>query len=53
MRVTDDGRGGAALTPGGGLAGVGERLAALDGGIEVDSPPGGPTTVLVHLPWRS
>jgi signal transduction histidine kinase len=53
MRVTDDGRGGAAVTPGGGLAGLGERLAAVDGALTVDSPPGGPTTAYVYLPWRS
>ncbi|MFD7579376.1 sensor histidine kinase [Kitasatospora sp. NPDC059817] len=60
LTVRDDGRGGAA--PGGGsgrgsgsgsgsgLAGLAERLAAVDGVLRVDSPPGGPTTVTAELP---
>ncbi|WP_426367589.1 sensor histidine kinase [Streptomyces sp. E-08] len=50
LTVRDDGRGGA--TPGGGtgLAGLAERLAAVDGTLRVDSPPGGPTEVTAELP---
>jgi signal transduction histidine kinase len=51
--VTDDGRGGAAAaatTDGTGLAGLANRAAALDGRLEVRSPPGGPTTVTMTLP---
>ncbi|GGU31564.1 sensor histidine kinase [Nocardioides albus] len=48
--VRDDGAGGAAVRPGGGLAGLATRLAALDGTLEVTSPPGGPTEVRMTCP---
>lgn len=50
LRVTDDGRGGAVLRPGSGLAGLHRRVTALDGTLHLDSPAGGPTTVTVTLP---
>ncbi|WP_354644195.1 sensor histidine kinase [Kitasatospora camelliae] len=50
LTVRDDGRGGATAGPGGGLAGLRERLAAVDGTLHIDSPPGGPTTVTATLP---
>jgi signal transduction histidine kinase len=50
VQVTDDGRGGAMITPGGGLAGIAGRLAAVDGRLRVDSPPGGPTALTAVLP---
>ncbi len=50
LRVRDDGRGGAAPGDGSGLTGLTERLAAVDGVLRVDSPPGGPTTVTADLP---
>ncbi|MER7515616.1 sensor domain-containing protein [Streptomyces sp. NPDC126499] len=58
--VRDDGRGGAALgtapagspAAGTGLSGLAERLAAVDGFLRVDSPPGGPTVVTAELPVR-
>jgi len=50
MSVTDDGPGGARLVPGGGLAGLLERVQTVDGRLEVHSPPGGPTTVTIELP---
>jgi signal transduction histidine kinase len=50
VRVTDDGAGGARLEPGGGLAGLADRVATVDGTLEVTSPPGGPTVVTVELP---
>ncbi|MFF3013819.1 sensor histidine kinase [Streptomyces sp. NPDC057939] len=50
LMVRDDGRGGAALGGGTGLTGLAERLAAVDGVLRVDSPPGGPTTVTAELP---
>jgi signal transduction histidine kinase len=53
VAVTDDGRGGAVVTPGGGLAGIAGRLAAVDGSLSVDSPPGGPTTVTAVIPCVS
>ncbi|MDT0380623.1 sensor domain-containing protein [Streptomyces sp. DSM 42041] len=52
LQVTDDGRGGAQASPGSGLAGLAERLDAVDGLLVVDSPAGGPTTVTAELPWR-
>ncbi|WP_354641115.1 sensor histidine kinase [Kitasatospora camelliae] len=53
LRVADDGRGGASARPGGGLAGLGERVGAVDGVLRVASPSGGPTEVAVELPWRT
>jgi signal transduction histidine kinase len=50
VRVSDDGRGGAVVVPGGGLAGLTGRLAAVDGHLLVASPPGGPTTVTAVIP---
>ncbi|WP_437101627.1 sensor histidine kinase [Streptomyces sp. enrichment culture] len=52
LRVRDDGRGGAALGAGTGLTGLAERLAAVDGVLRVDSPPGGPTVIVAELPTR-
>ena len=50
VEIRDDGVGGAELTPGGGLDGLRDRVDALDGQFEVDSPPGGGTTVTVEIP---
>ncbi len=52
LQVTDDGGGGARLDGGSGLAGLAERLDAVDGVLVLDSPEGGPTTVTAELPWR-
>ncbi|MFF4748402.1 sensor histidine kinase [Streptomyces sp. NPDC002514] len=52
LQVVDDGVGGAGVTGGSGLAGLAERLDAVDGILVVDSPPGGPTRVTAELPWR-
>lgn len=51
--VRDDGGGGARLRPGGGLAGIAQRLAAFDGGLSVDSPAGGPTVLTLEVPCAS
>jgi signal transduction histidine kinase len=48
--VRDDGKGGAAVVTGGGLAGLRDRVEALDGKLFLDSPEGGPTMVHVELP---
>jgi signal transduction histidine kinase len=48
--VEDDGRGGAVLAPGHGLAGLTDRLQAVDGVLTVDSPRGGPTRLTAELP---
>jgi signal transduction histidine kinase len=50
VEIRDDGSGGATVTPGGGLAGLRDRVEALDGSLTVASPPGGPTVVRVELP---
>jgi signal transduction histidine kinase len=49
--VEDDGCGGALLVPGHGLAGLADRLRAVDGVLTVDSPRGGPTRTTAELPW--
>ncbi|QKG18454.1 signal transduction histidine kinase [Actinomadura verrucosospora] len=48
--VRDDGAGGAGAVPGGGLAGLTDRVRALRGHVDVDSPPDGGTTVRITLP---
>ncbi|MFI6205497.1 sensor histidine kinase [Streptomyces sp. NPDC051041] len=53
LQVVDDGVGGADASAGSGLAGLAERLDAVDGILVVDSPPGGPTRVTAELPWRT
>ncbi|MEW2137139.1 sensor domain-containing protein [Streptomyces sp. NPDC005409] len=52
IRVSDDGRGGARASGGSGLAGLAERLDAVDGVLVVDSPEGEGTVVTAELPWR-
>ncbi|MGW3632802.1 sensor histidine kinase [Streptomyces sp. NPDC005122] len=52
IQVQDDGRGGARLDGGTGMAGLADRLGAVDGLFVIDSPPGGPTTITAELPWR-
>lgn len=47
--VEDDGEGGAAERPGGGLAGIRRRLDAFEGTMELTSPPGGPTTLRAEM----
>ncbi|MEU2729111.1 sensor histidine kinase [Streptomyces griseoviridis] len=53
VSVTDDGTGGASTTDGTGLRGLEDRAAALNGQLDVTSPPGGPTTVTATLPWST
>ncbi len=53
MTVTDDGSGAACLAPGGGLAGLLERVQTVDGSLRIDSPPGGPTAVTIELPGHA
>ena len=49
IEVTDDGKGGADEARGTGIAGIRRRVAALDGAVRLDSPPGGPTTLAVQM----
>ncbi|MFD8001108.1 sensor histidine kinase [Streptomyces mirabilis] len=52
LQVVDDGVGGADVSGGSGLAGLAERLDAVDGVLVVDSPVGGPSRITAELPWR-
>ncbi|MFF3451806.1 sensor histidine kinase [Streptomyces sp. NPDC002667] len=52
IQVRDDGRGGAGVDGGTGMAGLADRLGAVDGLFVVDSPVGGPTVITAELPWR-
>jgi signal transduction histidine kinase len=48
--VTDDGIGGADAAQGSGLRGLGDRVAALDGTLLLESPPGRGTRLHVEIP---
>jgi signal transduction histidine kinase len=51
VEVRDDGIGGATATPrGSGLAGLADRIAALDGRLTITSPAGEGTTLLAEIP---
>jgi signal transduction histidine kinase len=50
VTVQDDGLGGADDRRGSGLAGLRDRVAALEGQLRVDSPPGGGTRIVAELP---
>jgi signal transduction histidine kinase len=50
LRVADDGVGGATQGAGTGLTGLAVRAQAVDGRVEIASPPGGPTVITVDLP---
>jgi signal transduction histidine kinase len=50
VEVKDDGTGGADLAKGHGLAGLANRIAGLDGTLTIQSPRGGPTRIVAHLP---
>jgi signal transduction histidine kinase len=53
VEVRDDGVGGADPGDGTGLRGLADRLAALDGRLEVHSPPGRGTLVRAKVPCAS
>jgi signal transduction histidine kinase len=50
VSVTDNGKGGAVVGAGSGLAGVERRLGTFDGVLAVSSPAGGPTMVTMEIP---
>ena len=50
VEIADDGVGGADPSRGSGLSGLADRVAALDGTITVDSPPGAGTRVRGEIP---
>jgi signal transduction histidine kinase len=51
--VSDDGTGGADAARGSGLSGLAQRVAVVDGHLDIVSPVGGPTQVTVELPLRA
>jgi signal transduction histidine kinase len=53
LSIRDDGVGGADPARGSGLIGMSDRVQALGGSIEVDSPPGAGTTIVVDLPLQA
>jgi signal transduction histidine kinase len=50
LAIHDDGIGGADPGRGSGLVGLSDRIAALAGTLEVTSPPGGGTSLLIEIP---
>ena len=50
VEVADDGVGGADPGRGSGLRGLADRVAALDGTLELDSPPGAGTVLRAEIP---
>ena len=52
LAVRDDGVGGADASRGSGLIGLIDRVEAVGGRIEITSPPGGGTSLLVTIPLR-
>jgi signal transduction histidine kinase len=58
VEVQDNGRGGARIADASGivptgLRGLADRVAAVDGELQVSSPPGGPTVLRVEVPCAS
>ncbi|MDQ1488874.1 MAG: hypothetical protein QOJ23_1388, partial [Actinomycetota bacterium] len=51
LSVRDDGIGGARPEEGSGLIGLRDRVEALGGTIEIASPPGDGTTLVVQIPF--
>ncbi len=52
LEIRDDGVGGADISTGSGVAGLCDRVEALDGELTVDSPAGVGTTVTAQIPLR-
>ncbi|AEF40098.1 sensor histidine kinase [Hoyosella subflava] len=50
ISVSDNGFGGAHIAKGHGLAGLVDRVRAVEGELVVDSPPGGPTVIVAEVP---
>jgi PAS domain S-box-containing protein len=53
VEVGDDGGGGARAAGGSGLRGLGDRVGALDGTLEIESPSGGGTLLRARIPLKS
>jgi signal transduction histidine kinase len=52
LEISDDGVGGAQPDAGSGLRGLADRVAALDGELDITSPAGEGTRLRVRLPCR-
>jgi signal transduction histidine kinase len=52
IEVTDDGIGGADASRGSGLRGLADRVAAVDGSLQIVSPPGQGTRLMARIPVR-
>jgi signal transduction histidine kinase len=52
VEISDDGVGGADVAGGSGLRGLSDRVSALDGRLEVHSPPGEGTLVRAEIPFE-
>jgi signal transduction histidine kinase len=52
LEIHDDGRGGADDVAGSGLTGLRDRVDALEGTLQIESPAGGGTTLRAALPLR-
>jgi signal transduction histidine kinase len=50
IEVRDDGKGGALLNGSSGLLGLQDRVATLQGRLDVQSPAGGGTMICARLP---
>jgi signal transduction histidine kinase len=50
VEIRDDGKGGAMPDRGTGLVGLRDRVAALSGSLEIESPLGGGTRIVMTLP---
>ncbi len=53
VEVLDNGRGGADAAAGTGLRGLRDRVAGVEGALDLSSPVGGPTVLTVELPCAS
>ncbi|MBJ7472134.1 MAG: sensor histidine kinase, partial [Solirubrobacteraceae bacterium] len=53
LEVVDDGAGGARPAPGRGLSGLRERVQALGGRVQLESPPGRGTRLVAEVPCAS
>lgn len=52
LEISDDGVGGAVVGAGSGLIGLKDRVAALEGRLEIVTPPEGGTTLIATIPLR-
>jgi len=52
VEIQDDGIGGADPSRGSGLRGLSDRIAALDGQLTIESPPGEGTRISVTIPFE-